>query len=116
MIVQFGKKKPPYMDDATIFYSMLKNPHDVRVADFFFSQVAINKPVAAPPGVPAERLAALRAAFGVAVKDPGLLARASKMGLDVSYESHEAVETALQGLYGTPAAVVTQVKQIMGCK
>ena len=109
-------KKHPYMDDATLFYPMLKNPDDVRVADFFFSQVAINKPVAAPPGVPAERLAALRAAFGVAVKDPGLLARASKMGLDVSYESHEAVETALQGLYGTPAAVVTQVKQIMGRK
>jgi tripartite-type tricarboxylate transporter receptor subunit TctC len=116
MIVQFGKKKHPYMDDATHFYSMLKNPDDVRVADFFFSQAAINRPVAAPPGVPAERLAALRAAFRAAVKDPDLLARAGKMGIAVNYGSHESVEATLTKLYGSPAAIVTKVKQIMGRK
>ena len=116
MIVQFGKEKHPYMDNATHFYSMLKNPDDVRTADFFFSQSAIARPVAATPGVPAERLAALRKAFAEALKDSGLLARAGKSGIDIIYEPPEAVEASLKDLYATPPAVLARVKDIMGRK
>jgi tripartite-type tricarboxylate transporter receptor subunit TctC len=116
MIVQFGKEKHPFMDDATLFYSMLKNSGDVRVADFFFSQSAIARPVAAPPGVPAARLAALRTAFADALKDPDLLARAKKIGIDVLYEPPEKVEAALKDLYATPPDVLAKVKKIMGRK
>lgn len=116
MIVQFGKEKHPYMGDATHFYSLLKKPEEVRVADFFFSQSAIARPAATPPGVPAARLAALRKAVAEAVKDKELLARAEKIGVDVEYETPQQVEAALKELYATPPAVVARVKQIMGRK
>ena len=116
VIVQFGKEKNPYMDDATMFYSLLKDKEQERVADFFFSQSAIARPVAAPPGLPAERLAALRKAFADALKDPTLLARAKKIGVDVTYETPDAVAAAFRELYATPPAVVKRVKEIMGRK
>jgi len=116
MIVQFGKEKHPFMDDAAHFYSMLKNPEDVRVADFFFSQSAIARPVAAPPGVPAARLAALRTAFADSLKDPALLTRAKRIGIDVIYETPETVEASLKELHATPPDVLAKVKKIMGRK
>ncbi|MDA1324767.1 MAG: tripartite tricarboxylate transporter substrate-binding protein [Proteobacteria bacterium] len=116
VIVQFGKEKHPFLDNATQFYSMLKNPDDVRVADFFFSQSEIARPVAAPPGIPAARLAALRTAFADALKDPALLARAKRIGIDVIYETPERVEAALTALHATPPDVLAKVKKIMGRK
>jgi tripartite-type tricarboxylate transporter receptor subunit TctC len=116
MIVQFGKEKHPYMDNATHFYSMLKGPDQMRVADFFFSQSAIARPAATPPGVPAARLAALRKAVADSLKDPDLLARAKKAGVDILYETPETVEAALKETYATPPAVLARAKEIMGRK
>jgi len=116
VIIQFGKEKHPFMDNAPMFYSMVRNKDDVRVADFFFSQSAIARPVAAPPGVPAARLAALRTAFAKAVKDPALQANAKRIGVDVIYEPPSAVTDALKELYATPAPVLARVKTIMGRK
>ncbi len=116
VVVQFGKERHPYLDNASHFYSMLKKPDDIKVADFFFSQSEIARPVAAPPGVPAARLAALRSAFKMALADPALLARAKKIGIDVIYEPAEAVEASLRELYGTPAPILARVKKIMGRK
>jgi tripartite-type tricarboxylate transporter receptor subunit TctC len=116
MIVQFGKEKHPYMDDATLFYSMLKSPDDIRVADFFFSQSEIARPAAAPPDVPAARLAALRKAFADSLKDPELLARAKKIGIDVVYETPDRIDAVLTELHATPAPVLERVKEIMGRK
>lgn len=116
MIVQFGKEKLPFMGNAAHFYSMLKNDDDRRVADFFFSQSAIARPVAVPPGVPADRLAALQKAFAAALSDPALLANAQQIGIDVTYETPDTVRAAFAELYATPPAVVARVKQIMGRK
>jgi len=116
IIVQFGKEKHPFLGDAAHFYSMLKSPEEVRVADFFFKQSAIARPVAAPPGIPTAHLAALRRAFADSLKDPALLARAKRTGIDVAYESPQKVEAALTELYATPPDVLAKVKKIMGRK
>ena len=116
VIVQFGQQPHPFLDNAPMFYSLLKNKEDVRVADFFFSQSSISRPVAAPPGIPKARLAALRAAFAAALRDPVLLARAKRLGVDVTPEPAETVEKAMAALYATPPAVLAKVKKIMGRK
>ena len=41
------------------------------------------RPVAAPPGVPADRLAALRRAFDATMKDPDFVAEAEKLQLEI---------------------------------
>ncbi|MBD3677931.1 MAG: hypothetical protein HUJ27_05940 [Rhodobacteraceae bacterium] len=46
---------------------------------------AVGRPVAAPPGVPADRLAFLRDAFAKAINDPELVAKAEESGRDLSF-------------------------------
>ena len=116
IIVQFGKQKEPYLGDGTLFYSRLKSAADRRVADFFFSQSAIARPVAAPPGVPKARLAALRKAFQETLRDPALLADGKRMGTDITSETAEEVEQAFRDIYASPPAVIARAKAIMGRK
>jgi putative tricarboxylic transport membrane protein len=51
---------------------------------------------AAPPGVPADRLQALRAAFAKAFKDKKFLARADKAGFYIGYESADKLAESAQ--------------------
>ena len=63
-----------------------------RRCEFIYAQLQISRAVAAPPGLPAERLATLRAAFDAAVVDPGFLDEAKKQNLDI--HPINGVETA----------------------
>ena len=116
MLVQFGKKNIPFMQNATNFYSMLKTDEERQVADLFFGQSAIARPVAGPPGMKPEFVAALRKAMADALKDPALVADAAKIGIDIEPETGEEVDQAFADFYKTPPAVVAKAKAVMGRK
>lgn len=92
--------------EATNLYSLLKSEEDIQMAKLVFGPAEITRPLAAPPGVPPERVAALRKALMAAMKDPGLLADGARIGLVFSPMSGEEVESELQELFKTPRAVV----------
>ena len=50
------------------------------------------RPYVAPPGVPPERLAALRTAFDAAHRDPAFIAEGNKLGVDISPVTADAIE------------------------
>ena len=64
------------------------------------------RPFAAPPGVPAERQAVLRAAFDATMKDPDFLAEAQTAELEVRPVSGDAVETLIKEIYASPPAAI----------
>ena len=66
----------------------------------------------APPDVPAERLAELRAAFDAMMKDPQLLAEAATQGLDIDPVSGAEIAELVDRLYGTPPDVLDLVRKI----
>ena len=91
---------------ATNLYSLLKTEEDIQMAKLVFGPAEITRPLAAPPGVPPERVAALRKALMEAMKDPALLADGARIGLVFMPMSGEEVEAELQELFKTPRAVV----------
>ena len=66
------------------------------------------------PICPADRLAALRAAFDAAVKDPELLAEAEKQRLYIAPDPGVAVEKRVAEIYASPQAVIARAKEIAG--
>jgi tripartite-type tricarboxylate transporter receptor subunit TctC len=69
-----------------------------------------------PPGVPAERVTALRRAFLAALRDQELAADAAKIGLEVDPISGEELQALAERIYATPAAVVEQARQAVSYK
>jgi tripartite-type tricarboxylate transporter receptor subunit TctC len=115
-IVQFGKENVPYFGNAPNFRKMLKTDEDRQVANLFFDQVSISRPLIGPPGMPAEIIAALRKAMMDTLKDKALLADAAKAKLDIDPVSGEETAKMMASFYKAPRAVVARAKQIMGRK
>jgi len=88
------------------------NDADRKVMELFFTQKTIARPVIAPPGIPPERLATLRAAFAALATDRDFLADAEKSGLDVAPVSGEAVDKVVALIAGTPAEVAERFGKI----
>ena len=65
----------------------------------------------APPGVPADRAKALRAAFKKAMADPEFIAEAKKRQLDLDPSTGEGLETLAKEVMAQPAAVIERMKR-----
>jgi len=76
----------------------------------------MNRPYAAPPGLPAERAKALRDAFVATQNDAQYLEEARKLKIDVSPIDGEEVRLAIERIRATPPETLDQMKQILAKK
>jgi len=67
----------------------------------------------APPGVPADRAKALRAAFNEAMADAEFIAEAKKRQLDLDPSTGEALETLAKEVMAQPVAVIERMKKLL---
>jgi tripartite-type tricarboxylate transporter receptor subunit TctC len=88
-----------------------KTEDDRKVMELVYSQLIFGRPFILPPGVPAERVAALRRAFMAALQDKDAVAEARGMQLDLDPLSGEAVQAEVAKAYGMPARIVERAKQ-----
>jgi tripartite-type tricarboxylate transporter receptor subunit TctC len=108
VVVQTGLEKHPDLPDTPLILDYAKTDEDRAVLELLFAQQLVARPLLAPPGVPADRLAALRQAFQATMRDPTFLAEAEKQGLAVLPSSAEDIEVLLRRLYAMPPRIVKQ--------
>jgi tripartite-type tricarboxylate transporter receptor subunit TctC len=87
-----------------------KTDEDRQVMELIYSQNVFGRPYVLPPGVPPERVAALRSAFMAALADPDLLAEAAKMRFEVGGLSGEELQTVTSRLFALPARISEKAK------
>jgi len=75
-----------------------------------FGSIAMARPFAAPPGLPPERLEALRHAFAQAATDPDLIADATQKGFSLKFVPPESIASLIAGAYGADDAVIKKVR------
>jgi tripartite-type tricarboxylate transporter receptor subunit TctC len=71
------------------------------------------RPFAAPPGTPADRVAALRQAFEETLRDPDFVAEAEKMKLEIDPISGQAIARLLQKAYAAPKRIVQRAAALV---
>lgn len=113
-LVQFGKQDLPYFGGAPNFYKMIKTDEQRQIAELFFGQLEIARPLIAPPGAPTAIVAALRTAMAASARDRALLAEAVKANLDVEFVSGEDTAKAFAEFYKTPPELIQKARAIMG--
>jgi tripartite-type tricarboxylate transporter receptor subunit TctC len=112
MVVQFGRDRTvPFFGDATPLYTMLATEDQRRVADVIFRQTELARPLAAPPGTPKDRVAALRKAMLATLADPALQADAKRMEIDFDPIPGEETAQIFGDFYATPPALVEQARR-----
>ena len=87
-----------------------KSEEDRQALELLYSQGVFGRPYVLPPGVPAERVAALRKAFMQALADKALLAEAEHMKLDIDAMSGEDLQALVTKLFALPPSISAKVK------
>jgi tripartite-type tricarboxylate transporter receptor subunit TctC len=91
-------------------------PENRQVMELIYSSETFGRPYMMSPGVPAERVAALREAFMKTMRDEELLAEARRIGVVIDPISGEELQALAEKIFATPAAVVERAKQAMEYK
>ena len=95
LLMQAALQKDPELPDLPSALDFVKNDADRKVMELYLTQKTVARPVIAPPGIPPERLAALRAGFIALAKDKEFIADAQNMRLEVAPISGEAVDKVI---------------------
>ncbi len=105
-IVQLNGPKRPDLAGVVHAYDVVKSDDERTVLDLVYGPLILGRIYAAPPDVPADRVAALRIAFIATTKDPQFLADAEKTKLEISPMTGDEVARQFQQYYAAPKAVV----------
>ena len=90
-----------------------RSPQDRPLVELVVSGTRLGRPLAITPGVPAERVAALRAAFDATMKDPDFLAEAKALVFDVDPVRGEDLQKVVEKLLATPKDLASKVKHLL---
>ena len=82
-----------------------------QVLGFFAGNTLLGRPLMAPPGVPTDRVEALRRAFDLTVQDPAFLKEADAMGFEVAPQTGEAITTLVGAALATPKDIVRKAER-----
>jgi tripartite-type tricarboxylate transporter receptor subunit TctC len=103
--VQLGLTPHEDLPNVPLVTSLTKDPTKSAVLRLIFSRQTMARPFAAPPGLPEERLQALRAAFDATMKDKDFLAEAQKLDLEARPVLGLEIDALVANLARTPADI-----------
>jgi hypothetical protein len=113
VIVQLGLAKLPELPDVPSALDLVSDPVKRQVLELILIRQEIGRPVAAPPGLPADRLEALRRAFDDTMRDPEFLAEAAKAQLEIEPLTARQIDALLANAFATPKAIVAQAAELI---
>jgi tripartite-type tricarboxylate transporter receptor subunit TctC len=113
VLAQFGIRRHPELADIPNMLELAEREPDRQALTLMFARQEYGRPYFLPPGVPGERVHALRRAFDATMKDPAFLADASRLGLDVDPMTGEEVQALVAQLSSLPPAIVARVRDAL---
>jgi len=113
VLVQLGLAKLPELPDVPSALDLIGDPVKRQMLELILIRQEIGRPLAAPPGVPADRLQILRQAFAETMTDPDFLAEAERAQLEIDPLGAREIEALLATAYATPSAIVREAAALI---
>ena len=115
VLLQFGRAtRHPLLRDVPLASELTRDPGVRAIIAFTEAPLKMALPFLAPEGIPADRAAALKAAFMAMAKDAAFLADAKAAALDITPISGDAVRAIIAQMAATPKDVVARYNKITG--
>jgi tripartite-type tricarboxylate transporter receptor subunit TctC len=113
VLVQVAVDKLPELADVPSALDLVSEPGKRPILELLLLRQEMGRPIAAPPGVPAERVTALRQAFDATMKDPDFLADARRFQMEIDPLSADRIGAILAAAYGAPAQIVSRAAALV---
>jgi tripartite-type tricarboxylate transporter receptor subunit TctC len=114
VVVQLGVKKAPDIPtDVPLGLDLARTPEDRQVLEVLCAPSATGYPSFMGPGVPKERVDAVRAAYAQTLKDPEFIEAVLKQGLDIDPIGADELTDVVRGIYALPDAAVERARELL---
>jgi tripartite-type tricarboxylate transporter receptor subunit TctC len=104
----------PDLPDVPNAFDLVKSEDDRQLLMLLAAPWYFGRPFVAPPDVPPQRLAALRAGFEATLADPALLAEAKNENLEIHPLGAAQITETIRKIEQVPPAVITRAKPMFG--
>ena len=111
--VQFALTRSPELPNVPVVSEVTDDPKKAAVLKLFVSRQTMARPFLAPPGVPEERVKALRDAFDATMKDPDYLAEMKKLELEVHAVDGASLQKLVSEQANTPQDVIDTASSLL---
>jgi tripartite-type tricarboxylate transporter receptor subunit TctC len=113
ILLQYGPEKETALPDVPYVPDLIKNKDDKAMFEAAYAPLAAGRPFLAPPDLPVDRAAALRAGMMATFKDPGFLAEAAKEQLEINKPiSGAAMQAQIAHVYEMPQRIVARLQKV----
>ena len=112
-LVQLASRASPELKGVPLLTDLARNDEERQIYRLASAGITAFT-LTAPPGVPAERLAAIEKAFTAMLRDPAFLADAKKRTFPIDPIAAKDIRAAVQLLTTTPKPVVAKARVAMG--
>ena len=113
VLVQLGLNKHPDLPDVPLIVDLAKTDEQRQILKLVFARQVMGRPFIAPPGLPQDRVDALRAAFTATMQDPEYLADAAKTQMEVNPVPGDKVQALVKEIYSTPPAIAQKAASFL---
>src|SRR5215217_7041127 len=110
VIVQFSLKKHPELQDVPTVVELARNDEERQVLSAVVNAAEIGTSFFTAPGVPKDRVEALRRAFDATMKDPEFLAEAERIKLTVGPLPGEELQKLVADVAAISPAILEKVR------
>jgi tripartite-type tricarboxylate transporter receptor subunit TctC len=113
VVLQLSNQRVAELADVPTVLDVAGSPEQQAILRLVIARQTMARPFVAPPGIPPERLTALRKAFDATMEDPEFLADAGRQGLDVRPVTGAAADALIAQVYATAPDVVRRAAEYM---
>jgi tripartite-type tricarboxylate transporter receptor subunit TctC len=113
VLVQLSLAKHPDLPNVPLILDLAKTPEQKQILTLVFARQALGRPFLAPPGIPQDRVDALRKAFMDTMKDPEFLAEAEKAKLEITPIDGAKVQQIVAEAYKVDPAIAKKTEELL---
>lgn len=115
-IVQIGSQKEPELGATPLLADLVKSDADKQAVAVIGVPTDIGYAHWMAPGVPQDRLLAMRAAYAATMKDAVFLAESKKLNAMIEPKTGEQLERLLQNAFATPKPILQRTAELLEWK
>jgi tripartite-type tricarboxylate transporter receptor subunit TctC len=112
--ILIAEKRSALFPDTPTVMEFVRDEPTRRQLELLMVSQTMDRPVLAPPGVPAERVKALRDALAAVTRDDAFRAEVERRNLQVDPVAGEDLTRMLQRAFSAPPEVIAAARETMG--
>jgi tripartite-type tricarboxylate transporter receptor subunit TctC len=113
ILMQLSLAKHADLPEVPLIVDLAKTDEQRAILKLIFARQPLGRPFLAPPGVPQDRVEALRKAFMDTMKDKDFLAEAEKAQLEITPIDGSGVQKLVTEVYQTPPAIAQKAVALL---